>query len=417
MSDYLRPDENTLGVILGKRNRAGVPAGSTAGRAMRQASARGASLGTGYLGIGASLLAGLQGVYGLGMFVSHAGDYPNIIPAAVAWTIYAIALIGVATTIATRGEQMPDWLFGTFLLALAGVVTFDLIAIWPLHDVGRYATAAASSGFGLLAAITLRRGRELLAAASVLGVVLLVAVILTTSLTPATIPAQIVLVAVAVMPVIFGIYVVRRFRRIVQLELDRVLVQSTVSAPRFAVGMLASEELARLDLTAEELLESVATGRTKLPLSPKTASTAASLATELRLHLIEGRRETWLYHAITESEQLGKSVTLADRGSLAGLLAPQQRDGLLAAVWLLVSDQNKSTPTAQLTIGPITAISEPGSKTITVPLVISTTSVPRNKVDPATWDAIGKVGRFLDSTHNSSLRVEIECIVTNPADQ
>jgi hypothetical protein len=73
--------------------------------------------------------------------------------------------------------------------------------------------------------------------------------------------------------------VVRGFRRMVQQELDRVLVQSTVSAPRFAVGMLASEELARLDLAAEDLLESVATGRTKLKLDPKTASVAASLAT------------------------------------------------------------------------------------------------------------------------------------------
>ena len=417
MTDYARPEENTLGVILGKRNRAGVPAGSTAGRAMRQASARGASLGTGYLGVGASVLAALQGVYGLGMFVSHAGAYPDIMPAAAAWAVYTLALVGVAVTIATRGEQMPDWLFGTFLFALAGVVAFDLIAIWSLHDVGRYATAATSAGFGLLVALTLRRSRELLAAAFTLGIVLVVAVLLTTKLTPANIPAQILLIAIAMMPVMVGLYVVRRFRRIVQLELDRVLVQSTVSAPRFAVGMLASEELARLDLAAEELLEAVATGRTKLPLSPKTASIAASLATELRLHLIEGRRETWLYHAITESEQLGRSVTLADRGSLAGLLAPQQRDGLLAAVWLLVSDQSKATPTAQLTIGPVTAIPDPGSKSITVPLVITTTAVPRNRVDPATWDAIGKVGRFLDSTQNSSLRVEIECIVMNPADQ
>ena len=417
MTDYARPEENTLGVILGKRNRGGVPAGSTAGRAMRQASARGASLGTGYLGIGASLLAVIQAVYGICMFVSHAGDYPNILPAALAWVVYALALTGVAATIATRGEQMPDWLFGTFLLGLAGVVAFDLMAIWSLHDVGHYATAAASVGFGLIAALTLRRTRELLAVASILGMTLLVAVLLTTKLTPENFPAQLLLIATAVMPVMFGIYVVRRFRRIVQLELDRVLVQSTVSAPRFAVGMLASEELARLDLAAEELLEAVATGRTKLPLSPKTASTAASLATELRLHLIEGRRETWLYHAVTESEQLGKSVTLTDRGSLAGLLTPHQRDGLLAAVWLLVNDQSKTTPTAQLTIGPITAIPEPGSKTITVPLIIMTTAVPRNRVDPATWDAIGKVGRFLDSTHNSSLRVEIECIVTNPADQ
>jgi hypothetical protein len=417
VTEYARPEENTLGVILGKRNRAGVPAGSTAGRAMRQASARGASLGTGYLGIGAIVLAALQGVYGITMFITHAADYPHIVPAMAAWLVYALALIGVAVTIATRGERMPDWLFGTLLFALAGVVALDLDAIWPLGNIGEFATASASAGFGLLAALTLRRGRELIAAAAALGVVLLAAVLVTTKLTADTIPAQLTLIASAVMPVLFGLYVVRRYRRIVQLELDRVLVQSTVSAPRFAVGMLASEELARLDLAAEELLESVATGRTTLPLSPKIASTAASLATELRLHLIEGRRETWLYHAITESEQLGKSVTLADRGSLAGLLGPQQRDGLLAAVWLLVSDQNKTMPTAQVTLGPVTAITEPGSKTITVPLIITTTSVARNRVDPAIWDAIGKVGRFIDSTHNSSLRVEIECVVANPADQ
>lgn len=417
MSEYARVEENTLGVILGKRNRGGVPATSTAGRAMRQASARGASLGTGYLGVGASVLAALQGLYGLTMFVSHSGDYPNILPAVAAWLLYALALAGVAVAISTRGEHMPNWMYATFLLALAGVVALDLVAIWPLHNVGAYATASASTGFGLIAALTLRRGREILAAVAVLAVVFVAAILLTTPLTSTTIPAQLILVAISVMPALFGLYVVRRFRRIVQLELDRVLVQSTVSAPRFAVGMLASEELARLDLAAEELLESVSSGRTRLPLTPKTASTAASLATELRLHLIEGRRETWLYHAITESEQLGKSVTLVDRGSLAGLLGPKQRDGLLAAVWLLVSDLSKTTPTATLTLGPVTAIPNIGSNTITVPLIIATTDIARNRVDPATWDAIGKVGRFIDSTHNSSLRVEIECVVINPADQ
>ena len=417
MTGYIRSEENTLGVILGKHNRSGVPTGSTAGRAMRLASARGASLGTGWLGLGASLLAAVQAVYGIVMFVSHAGEYPNLLPAALAWVVYALALAGVATAIATRGELMPNWLFAVFLFGLTGAVAFDLIAVWPLHDVGRYVTSAASVGFGLLAALTLRRSRELLCVAFTLGTTLLVAMLLSMRLTAENIPSQLLLIATAVMPVVFGSYVLRQFRQIVQLELDRVLVQSTVSAPRFAVGMLASEELARLDLAAEELLESVSTGRLTLPLSPETASTAASLATELRLHLIEGRRETWLYHAITESEQLGRSVTLTDRGSLAGLLAPQQRDGLLAAVWLLVSDQSKSSPTAQLTIGPVTAVSEPGSNVITVPLVITTTAVPRSRVDPATWAAIGKVGRFLDSTQDSSLRVEIECIVTNPATQ
>ena len=85
----------------------------------------------------------------------------------------------------------------------------------------------------------------------------------------------------------------------VQRELDLVLVQSTITQSSSAVGMLASEELARIDLDAETLLDDVATGRTALPLSPAKSAAAARLATQLRLHLIEGvprRRvdpETW----------------------------------------------------------------------------------------------------------------------------
>jgi hypothetical protein len=184
--------------------------------------------------------------------------------------------------------------------------------------------------------------------------------------------------------------------------------------------MLASEQLARLDLAAEELLDKVAVGKTKLPLDPKTASVAASLATELRLHLIEGRRETWLYHAITESDLLGKAVSLSDKGSLAGLLDPQQRDGLLSTTWLLVTDTTKpnSPRTVQLTIGPATtSVDTDDGHRIMVPIVIETTGVSRNRVDPATWEAIARVGQYSDSTHNSSLRVDIECLVDNPADQ
>jgi hypothetical protein len=205
----------------------------------------------------------------------------------------------------------------------------------------------------------------------------------------------------------------------VQVELDRVLTQSAVSAPRFAVGMLASEELARLDLTAEELLESIAMGKTALPLSPKMASKAASLATELRLHLIEGRRETWLYHAISESELLGKSVTLIDKSALAGLLDPSQRDGLLSTAWLLVSDVTKGAQgrTVTVQLGPV----EPGetelpSNKLLIPITITTTGISRNRVDPSIWDATGMVGRYADSTQEGSLRIDIECIVDNPAD-
>lgn len=417
MSGYSRPEENTLGVVIGKRGRP-KPASSPAARALRQASAGGASLGTGYLGIGAGIVTGLAAIAGLAMFLSRLSLYPNALPVAFAWLLYCLVLILVGVTITTTGERMPDWLFAAFLASLALVIALDFVGIWPLHDLGSSATASVAASFGLLVAVTLRRTSELLIAVGLIGAAFVTAILLTTPLTPQSLPAQLVVLAVVISPTVFATWLVVNFRSIVQLELDRVLVQSTVSAPRFAVGMMASEELARLDLAAEELFDSVASGRTKLPLDPKTASIAASLATELRLHLIEGRRETWLYHAITESEQLGKSVTLTDTGSLAGLLDPQQRDGLLSAVWLLVSDKLKERPTVQLTLGPVGAApDEAQQSSVTVPIVITTTAIARNRVDPATWGSIARVGAFTNSTENSSLRVEINCVVANPADQ
>jgi hypothetical protein len=417
MTSFMRPEENTLGVILGRRGKAGPPG---IAKALRQASARGATLGTGYLGVGAGVLSGIEGVFGLGLFVSHMSEYPDVLPVALAWVVYIAAFVAALVTMSVLGDRLPHWLFAIYLVALAATVALDFIAIWPLHDIGHYATASVSAGFGLMVVVTIRGGREVLAAAGALGVAFIAAIIVNTPLTPANTPEQLDALALAVLPAMLGVIVVGGFRRMVQQELDRVLVQSTVSAPRFAVGMLASEELARLDLAAEDLLESVSNGRTKLPLDPKTASVAASLATELRLHLIEGRRETWLYHAVSESEMLGKAVTLTDRGSLAGLLDPAQRDGLLSAVWLLMSDATKAAAarTAQLTLGPMAAsgVRLPGDR-ITVPIVITSTEIPRNRVDPAIWAAIARVGRYSDSTQNSSLRVDIECIVDNPADQ
>jgi hypothetical protein len=421
MTSFLRPEENTLGVILGRRNKNGPPG---VAKALRQASARGATLGTGYLGVGAGVLSAIEALYGLGLFVTRWAEYPSPLPVLAAWLLYIVAFVAALVTMSVLGERLPHWAFAVYLAALAGVVALDFIGIWPLHNIGGYATASVSAGFGLMIVVTLRGGREVLAAAGVLGLVFVGAIVASAvqqgdAFDLQWLPAQIGTVALAVLPAALGVIVVRGFRRMVQLELDRVLVQSTVSAPRFAVGMLASEELARLDLAAEDLLESVAAGRTKLPLDPKTASVAASLATELRLHLIEGRRETWLYHAVSESEMLGKSVTLSDRGSLAGLLDPAQRDGLLSAVWLLMSDTTKpaASRTVQLTLGPMAAGNRLPGNQIPIPIVVTTTDVPRNRVDPATWASISRVGRYSDSTQNSSLRVDIECIVDNPADQ
>jgi hypothetical protein len=225
----------------------------------------------------------------------------------------------------------------------------------------------------------------------------------------------------AVAPPVVAAAIVATLRRIVGAELERVLVQSTVTAPRFAVGMLASEELARLDLAAEQLLDDVATGRSRLPLNPAAAQAAASIATELRLHLIEGRRQTWLYHAISESDVLGRTVSLTDPDSLAGLLDPRQRDGLLQAVWLMLGDSPERSRrsalrvTVEITVGASRPVDHPtGSRSLHVPISIRTTGVPRNRVDPATWDAIRKVGRHVDVQRDGSVSVDIDCLVERP---
>ncbi len=113
-------------------------------------------------------------------------------------------------------------------------------------------------------------------------------------------------------------------------------------------------------------------------------------------------------------------MTLTDKGSLAGLLDSSQRDGLLSGVWLLMSDTRKqaATRTLALTLGSVApTVERLENNQISVPIVITTTDVQRNRVDPAIWASISRVGRYSDSTENSSLRVDIECIVDNPADQ
>ena len=414
---YRPPGENTLGLLADVRASRSLVGGAR--RLVRPENPHRASLGTAFISIGASLVCGIRALYSFGWFVSSWSEYPNPVPALIAWILLIAVLSTAFLTIGIVGDRLPGWVFVMLLVVLATVIVLDLVAIWPLHDIGGYATAALTAAMALLLVVTLRRPSDILIAIGVIGSGLLVVTVVNTEITPENAAMQVTSLALAVLPVVIGVLIVRGFRRMVQTEVDRVLVQSTVSAPRFAVGMLASEELARLDLAAEELLDSVATGRIALPLRPKTASVAASLATELRLHLIEGRRETWLYHAITESELLGRSVTLIDKGSLAGLLDANQRDGLLAAVWLLVNDHAKksSVRTVQVSVGPIVA-TDPDALThkLRVPVVITTTGVQRNRVDPSTWDAIRRVGRYSDSSQNASLRVEIECYVDNPAD-
>lgn len=413
------PEENTLGVVVGNAARA------VAGTAKRigQAGER-PGLGIAFLALGAAIFVILRIAYGLVTLVLNWQLYPHPAAAAAAWGV--LIATAAATILGTRlgNERMPTWVLLLVLTGIATAVFLDIAAVWSLHPMGAALTAATAGGAVLLLVVTHRGALEVLVAAGGLGVALAICMFLSTPpgapLDADTVGPQLAAIAFATLPAVVGVALVHGYRRMVQNELDRVLVQSNISAPRYAVGMLASEELARLDLAAENLLDSIATGKTPLPLTPKTASVAASLATELRLHLIEGRRETWLYHAISESEMLGKAVTLVDKSALAGLLDKSQRDSLLAAAWLLVSNTRAKTApnrTVTITVGPI----EPGApertdRKLVIPISITSTGIRRNRVDPAIWAALSRVGRYADSIEDGSLRVDIQAIVDNPVD-
>ena len=398
-----------------RRQARGLPSTSTGARSLRQAAKPGASLGAGYLGLGAAVLAAIEAVAGIAFFLVRAPELTDPWLPAAAWALYVVAAIAVGLSLMTYGERLTGTAFALICVVLACVVTLDFVGIHPEHDLAGTASASVAAGFALLPVATLRPAREVAGAIVVLGAAFVAMALVSTPITSDTLPGLVSMLALVVVPPSIALFVVHRFRQLVQRELDRVLVQSNVQAPQFAVGMLASDELARLDLAAEKLLDAVANGTDPLPLSDASSSVAASLATELRLHLLEGRRETWLYHAITESDQLGRSVTVTDPQSLAGHLSPAQRDGLLQALWQMVGDGRTSqpgSPVVSVTLGPIGSDGHPVTdERMDVPVVFESRGVPRRRLGPTAWSALQRIGPYTDSVRDGVLHVVAHCVV------
>lgn len=352
------------------------------------------------------------------LFLLNLGAYPVLPLGIAAWTLLAATLAAALVLRFRLPEELPLWLFAGALVLWAGAVALDIVG--TTSDQWVPLTAAAAVGPALLLCVPVRPPRDIIAVSTALGLVLAVVLVLRSEGDVRMLGPGAVTIAIAVGPPLISMQIIRSLRTLVQLELDLVQVQSTVSSPGYAVGMMASEELARLDLAAERLLDGVATGRTALPLDEATADAAGSIATELRLHLIQGRKETWLYHAVTESALLGPAVTLSDPEGLAAGLKRDQRDGLLTAVWLLISDPVRAGvgQPRSLTLDisrPAALPGSPGAGT-TMAIAISTTGVPRNGVDPAAWQAIRKVGRFVESFSGSTLRIDITTVSDTSAD-
>jgi len=374
-------------------------------------------LGSRHLGFGISMSGGFVALFLLWRFAMQWDRYPNPLPTLAAWIVLLLATVATLVLVNRLPDRMPTWLFLAALAAGEVVVGLDLAGYGHTGAVGTYPTAAAAVGALFAVLVSVRRGREIVAATLVLGAVIAAGSVSAARTDPEVVALAVLTIGLCMFPPLLGVSIVRGFRRMVQRELDLVLVQSTISQPSSAVGMLASEELARIDLDAETLLDDVATGRTALPLSPAKSAAAASLATQLRLHLIEGRRETWLHHALTESEFLGPAVNLDDPAGLAGQLSPMQRDALLLAIWLLISDTEGAEPTVSLVFGPFGRThGHVIGEMLRFPIKMIIEGVPRRRVDPETWQAIRVVGPHIDSVRSGQLHVDIECSIDNPAD-
>lgn len=381
------------------------------------------ALGRARLDLGFNIASVVLIAFLFAIMVLRAPAYPALALSLAAWGVLLVTLVAALVLRFRLPELLPNGLFASALVLWAATVVLDILGTatptgwFPL-------TAAAAVGPALLLCVPVRPARDVVIASVALGAVLAAVLLIRCAGDLQLLGPGVATVAIAIAPPLVGMQIVRSLSTLVQLELDLVQVQSTVSSPGYAVGMMASEELARLDLAAERLLDGVATGRTALPLDEATADAAASIATELRLHLIQGRKETWLYHAVSESALLGPSVTLTDPDGLAAGLTRDQRDGLLTAVWLLISDPVRSGAGQARSLSldiersgePQVAAGSAVATSATMTIVITTTGVPRNGVDPAAWQAIRKVGRHVESFSDSTLRIEITTVSDTTAE-
>lgn len=366
-------------------------------------------LGYGYLGIAAIVLGSCLFLRGLITFVIDAITGPadeSVALRVIAWMLLSVALLGSCLLSRRFHGRIPAVVFaaGTVLMALS--LLLETIANVGASQPILHSSTVFGVGATLLALVGSRPAGQLLVADGVFAVII-VAMLVAGAFSESFSPGPSVQVAAtALLPPLLGALIIRGFGALVQLEMDRSVVESALLSPRFAFGMRASDDLARLDLEAERILDGVARGTMDLPLDAEVAASASSIATELRLLLVAGRNDTWLHHAIEESEVLGPVVTLTDPRGLAGLLDPSQREGLLSAIWLLVADSFRLQPTLQIVIGPQT-VEEVGDAAdkMSFPVALTVDGVPRRRIDPAVWPALDRVGEHVEMATRGSMTI------------
>ena len=226
--------ENTLGITVGRegRNRHGRRRGTSpsmdsfrrAERTVRTTRANQSGLGGRHLSTGVLSTAAFSVLFLLWRFGAQWSGYPEHATVLLAWLL-CITTATVALVVGSRRpSSLPKWIFPATVASGAVIVAVDMVASWGGNVNNVYLTAAPAVGALLLGFVTVYETRPILAATGVLGIALTVYGLVQDRIDPNSMAADIVVVALAVIPPLLGVFVVRTFRRMVQLELDLVLV-------------------------------------------------------------------------------------------------------------------------------------------------------------------------------------------------
>lgn len=375
---------------------------------------RDSTLGLRYLGVGATLVGVLMLVRGVTAYLAAWRTDAEYLVLGVAWALVIVVFVAVQVMVrSTRGRLESRAFVG--LLACDAVALAADLWVTAVSPSAASFTIAIGVGATLVGCVAVRSTVEILGATSALGAILLAVIVAQSVATGVEPGSRVAYAMVAVVPPYAAVWLVRAFGTFVQRTLDRSVVESTIGTTRFSTGILASKELSRLDLEAEELLRDVAEGDLPLPLPAEEAERAAALASRLRVRLIGGRKETWLHHALAESEVLGPVVTLEDPDGSAAYLDPRQRDGLLSAVWLLADDSALSAPRLHITVARRRGSEQSVAVDMMVlPIVLSITGLARRRVDPAVWPALERVGRYTEDARRERIRIRVDAVVAVP---
>ena len=334
-----------------------------------------------------------------------------------AWVILIVTATLTQLGTAHRVHLPRNW-FAYARIAFAVALVLDVFGV--LDQVGKtvwgpFPTAAMAIGAGLAMFATTQSARSILMAAGALGILLLADIFLTAKVAYAfDLAPGIVSIAIAVMPPILAVAIVQSFRNMVEFQSDLSQAKGTTSGSGVSLGLNASEQLVRLDAQAEKLLEDVASGRTPLPLPDDIAEEASTIATQLRMNLVAGKSETWLYHALTESSVLGAISTIDDPEGLAAGLAPDQRDGLLTSIWMFAGGGERVAQALTVTVRRSSGAAGQNQR---LAITLELLGVPRRGIDPAAWQAISRVGRYSNSFQAPTLRVDVDCALDVVADR